>query len=118
MAKSSKAAAKRQTVASVAAEVGELRAGLGEVLSILKGEAARQPAAAAAEPQVTDLPSPTPIRDRRRRVGVGELRGGEGELVTISAAAERARERLRGEFRQLRAAIGELLEDLPEEQRR
>jgi hypothetical protein len=114
MSKSKKADAKRQTVASVAGEVAELRAGLGEVLSRLNGgEGATAPAHEAAEPQVTDLRQR--IRGRSRRADVEEPRGeagrGEGPSAAISAAAERAREQLREEFRGLRAGIQELLEE-------
>jgi ElaB/YqjD/DUF883 family membrane-anchored ribosome-binding protein len=125
MSKPTKAEGKRQTLASVAAEVAELRADLGEVLSLLKSGDAEHPAAQvreAAEPQVTNLPSRKRTSGQRRRVAIEELRGeesgGDNPLFTISAAAERAREHLREEFKQLRTGIEELLEELPEEEGR
>jgi hypothetical protein len=98
MPKSTKAAAKRHTIASVADEVAELRSGLAEVLALLKGEAVQ-----------------------RRAAGTGELRGeerGGDDPFTISAAAERARRQLREEIGQIRAAIEESLEELREEEGR
>ena len=115
MSKSRKADAKRQTVASVAGEVAELRAGLGEVLSLLKGDGGQAAAQAngAVETEVADLRQR--LRGRSRRAENEEPRGddgrGNGSSSTISAAAERAREQLREQFRGLRAGIQELLEE-------
>jgi len=123
MSKSTKAAGKRHTIASVADEVAELRSGLAEVLSLLKSEAAEQPVAEvreAAELRVTEPPSLKHVRDRHWPVGTEELRGeeinGDSQLLAITAAAESARKQIREEFKQVRTAIEVLLGELPEEE--